>query len=141
MTVTTIAARARPLGNYPHLKAAGDFLFLSGTTARLSDGTPGGMVTGPDGSQRPDAAAQTRIVIEQLRATLDAAGASLRDCVEITVFLKTMRDFAAFNRVYAEYFDADGPARTTVGIVELPHPELVVELRVVAYRPRAAQQS
>jgi 2-aminomuconate deaminase len=135
MTAITVDTRAQPLSNYPHVKCVGNFIFLSGTTARLPDGSIGGMAVAADGSRVPDIAVQTRIVIEQLRASFDAVQARLRDCVEITVFLKDMADFTAFNQVYADYFDRDGPARTTVAVRELPHPDIVVEFRAVAYRP------
>jgi 2-aminomuconate deaminase len=47
-----------------------------------------------------------------------------------------MADFNAYNEVYGEFFDSEGPARTTVAVAELPHPQLLVEIKAVAYRPR-----
>jgi 2-aminomuconate deaminase len=61
--------------------------------------------------------------------------ADLADVVEVTSYLVDMRDFAAYNGVYAEYFGPDGPTRTTVAVRELPHPQLLVEIRVVAHKP------
>jgi 2-aminomuconate deaminase len=46
-----------------------------------------------------------------------------------------MADFAGYNEVYSEFFDYQGPARTTVAVAELPHPQLLIEIRAVAYRP------
>jgi 2-aminomuconate deaminase len=82
-----------------------------------------------------DIAAQARAVIENIAAILAAAGAGLEHIVDVTVFLVDMDDYAAFNAVYNEYFDAAaGPTRTTVAVHQLPHPHLLVELKVVASR-------
>jgi 2-aminomuconate deaminase len=60
--------------------------------------------------------------------------------VEISTFLVNMDDFAGYNDVYAEYFDENGPARTTVGVRELPHPHLLIEIKAIAYKPVAAAE-
>jgi 2-aminomuconate deaminase len=137
MSGSITAGRARPLGNYPHVKRAGDLLFLSGTTARQPDGSIGGVTRGTDGQVKRDAAAQTRLVIQNISSTLESAGASLADCVDVLVFLTDMADFGAFNQVYGEFFDHTGPARTTVSLTSLPHPDMVVEMKVVACVPQA----
>jgi 2-iminobutanoate/2-iminopropanoate deaminase len=67
-----------------------------------------------------DIAAQTRQVLENLLAVLEAAGSSLAQVVKTTVYLTDMDDFAAMNQVYAEFFPADPPARTTVQVARLP---------------------
>jgi 2-iminobutanoate/2-iminopropanoate deaminase len=67
-----------------------------------------------------DIAAQTRQVLENLSAVLEAAGSSLAQVVKTTVYLTDMDDFAAMNQVYAEFFPADPPARTTVQVARLP---------------------
>lgn len=136
MSSTITADRARPLGNYPHSKRAGDFVFLSGTTARQPDGSIGGVTRAADGRVQRDAAAQTRIVIQNVSKTLESVGASLADCVDVLVFLTDMEDFDAYNRVYGEFFDITGPSRTTVCVSSLPHPDMVFEMKVVAYVPR-----
>jgi 2-aminomuconate deaminase len=64
--------------------------------------------------------------------------ADLIDVVEVTTYLIDMKDFGAYNDVYAEFFDYDGPTRTTVAVRELPHPQLLIEIRVVAYKPLSA---
>ena len=87
------------------------------------------------GTTRLDVRVQTRAVIENVRDILRSAGADLRDVVEVTSYLVNMNDFAGYNEVYAEYFDFDGPARTTVAVHQLPHPHLLIEIRAVAYKP------
>ena len=74
---------------------------------------------------------QTRQVLENLKAVLAAAGSSLDQVVKATVFLKNMADFAAMNDVYAEYFSASKPARSTVAVAELPRGALI-EIDLVA---------
>ena len=120
-----VSTRApRPLGPYPHARRLGNLLFLSGIGPRHR-------VTEqiPDGIE-----AQTRACIENVKAILEDAGSSLERVVDVTVFLTDIdRDFAAFNRVYAEYFEAlpSRPTRTTVGVIALPVP-ISVELKVIA---------
>jgi 2-aminomuconate deaminase len=81
---------------------------------------------------------QTRAVIENVRDILRSMDADLIDVVEVTTYLIDMKDFGAYNDVYAEFFDYDGPTRTTVAVRELPHPQLLIEIRVVAYKPLSA---
>lgn len=132
----TLAARAQPLGKYPHYKTMGDSIYLSGISARLPDGSIAGTTRHADGSVTRDIEVQTRVVIENVRATLAEAGATLADCIDILVFLTDMKDFPKYNAVYGEYFDAGGPTRTTVAVSELPRPDMIVEMKVVACRPR-----
>jgi 2-aminomuconate deaminase len=89
-----------------------------------------------DGSVRRDAALQTRIVLQNISRTLETLGGSLRDCVDMTVFLVDMADFDAYNQVYGEFFDVTGPARTTVAVRALPHPDMMVEMKAVALLPQ-----
>jgi 2-aminomuconate deaminase len=136
MNDTIVAGRAKPLGKYPHAKRAGDLVFLSGTTARQADGSIAGVTRNEDGSVRRDAALQTRIVLQNISRTLETLGGSLRDCVDMTVFLVDMADFDAYNQVYGEFFDVTGPARTTVAVRALPHPDMMVEMKAVALLPQ-----
>jgi 2-aminomuconate deaminase len=129
-----IEGAAKPRGKYPHFRRAGDFIFVSGTSARRADDTIAGVTLDASGAAVLDIRAQTRAVIENIRTILQSAGAALGDCVEITSFLVNMNDFARYNEVYGEYFDNTGPARTTVAVRELPHPHLLVELRAVAWK-------
>ncbi len=124
---------APPRGAYPHAHRAGDLVFVSGTSSRRPDGSIAGAVVQPDGSRVTDIGEQTRAVIENIARTLDGAGASLRDVVQITTFLIDMADFDGYNAAYGEYFDAaTGPARTTVAVAALPHPDLVIEIQAIA---------
>jgi len=127
--------KAKPRGKYPHLKRAGDFLIVSGTSARRADGTIAGAGADQAGTTHLDIRVQTRAVIENIRDILQSSGASLGDLVEVTSYLVNMNDFAGYNEVYGEYFDYDGPARTTVAVHQLPHPHLLIEIRAVAYKP------
>ena len=83
-----------------------------------------------------DIRVQTRAVIENVQDILRSVFADLRDIVEITSYLVNMNDFGGYNEVYGEYFDSDGPARTTVAVHQLPHPHLLIEIRAVAYKPQ-----
>ena len=130
-----IEGKARPRGKYPHIKRAGDLLIVSGTSARRSDNTIAGADVDAMGTTRLDIREQTRAVIENIRGILGSLGADLKDVVEVTSYLVSMNDFAGYNEVYGEYFDYDGPARTTVAVHQLPHPHLLIEIRAVAYKP------
>lgn len=128
---------AVPRGRFPHYRRAGDFIYISGTSSRRPDNSFIGVEVDEFGTTALDIEAQTRAVIENMRAILRQAGADLEDVVEISSFLANMNDFGGYNRVYAEYFDECGPARTTVAVHQLPHPHLLIEIKAVAYRPLA----
>lgn len=130
-----VPGKARPRGKYPHFRRAGDFLFVSGTSARRADNTIAGAIVDDMGTVMLDIREQTRAVIENIRDILRSAGAELSDCVEINAFLVNMNDFGGYNEVYGEYFDFDGPARTTVAVHQLPHPQLLIEIKAVAWKP------
>lgn len=129
-----VAGKAQPRGKFPHLKRAGDFLFVSGTSSRRPDNTLAGVEVDAMGTTALDIRAQTRAVIENLRDILESAGADLSDIVEITTFLVNMNDFGGYNAVYGEFFDYDGPTRTTVAVHQLPHPHLLIEIKAIAYK-------
>ena len=133
-----VAGKATPRGNYPHVKVARDFVYVSGTSSRRPDNTIAGAETDAMGTARLDIRAQTRAVIENIRDILRAAGADLPDLVQLTSYLVNMNDFAGYNDVYAEYFGHTGPTRTTVAVHQLPHPHLLIEIQAVAYRPRGS---
>jgi 2-aminomuconate deaminase len=128
--------RATPRGAYPHLKRAGDFLFVSGTSSRRPDNTIEGAQADAMGTMQLDIRAQTRAVIENIRDILASEGATLRDVVEICTYLVNMNDFGGYNAVYGEFFDSEGPTRTTVAVHQLPHPHLAIEIKAIAYKPR-----
>jgi 2-aminomuconate deaminase len=130
-----VEGKAKPRGKYPHFKRAGDFLVVSGTSARRADNTIAGAEVDALGTTLLDIRAQTKAVIENVRDILQSGGAGLKDLVEITTYLVNMNDFGGYNEVYGEYFGYDGPARTTVAVHQLPHPHLLIEIRAVAYKP------
>ncbi len=130
-----VAGKATPRGAFPHIKRAGDFLFVSGTSSRRADDTFEGADVDEAGNVTLDIRRQTRAVIENIRDILRSVGAELTDVVDVSSFLVNMEDFDGYNDVYAEYFDAAGPTRTTVAVHQLPHPHLLIEIRVTAYKP------
>jgi len=134
----TLANLAKPRGRYPHFRRAGDYIFVSGLSSRQPDNTIVGASVDAMGTTSLDIRAQTRGVIENLIKILAAADATLADVVEIVSFLVDMSDFGGYNEVYAEYFGSDGPARTTVAVHQLPHPHMRIEIKAVAYKPRAS---
>lgn len=126
--------KAKPRGRFPHAKRAGDLIYVSGTSSRRPDDTFAGVEV-IDGAKVLDVRIQTAAVIENIRDILQAAGADLVDLVQVTSYLVDMADFAAYNETYAQYFDESGPTRTTVAVRELPHPDLLIEMQAVAYKP------
>ena len=131
-----------PVGLYPHARRVGNLLFLSGVGPRVrGSGDIPGLVLGADGAILSyDIEAQCRSVFQNVRAVLEAAGASWKDLVDVTVFLTNMKDdFATYNRVYAEYFQDNQPCRTTVEINALPTP-IAIELKCIAALPAAETQ-
>jgi 2-aminomuconate deaminase len=133
-----LGGQATPRGRYPHLKRAGDFVYVSGTSARRPDNTIAGATADAMGTAALDIRAQTRAVIENIRQILADAGAGLTDLVQVTAYLVSMNDFGGYNEVYGEYFDETGPTRTTVAVHQLPHPHLLIEMQAVAYLPTPA---
>lgn len=134
-----LAGQATPRGRYPHLKRAGDFVYVSGTSARRKDNTIAGATVDAMGTTALDIRVQTRAVIETIREMLAAVGAQLPDLVQVTAYLVNMNDFGGYNEVYGEFFDSSGPARTTVAVHQLPHPHILIEIQAVAYVPQGGQ--
>jgi 2-aminomuconate deaminase len=135
-----LAGKARPRGTFPHFRRAGDFIFVSGTSARRADDSIAGATLDASGRLLLDVRAQTRAVLENIRDILAGAGAALADVVEVSTFLTDMADFAAYNSVYSEFFGYEGPARTTVAVAALPHPHLLIEIKAVAYCPTGSRR-
>lgn len=127
-----MAELATPRGRFPHLRVVGTLAFVSGTSARNPDNTITGATVDAMGTVDLDIRAQTRAVIENIGRVLATVGASLSDIVDVTTFLTTMNDFGGYNEVWSEFFDHTGPARTTVAVHQLPHPHLLIEMKVVA---------
>ena len=102
---------------------AGDFIYVSGQVPVGGDGTV--IVGGIE--------AQTRQVMENVKAALALAGAELSDVIKTFVILEDAREFAAFNKVYGSYFPKDPPARTTIESRLMI--DIKIEIEAVAYRP------
>jgi 2-iminobutanoate/2-iminopropanoate deaminase len=110
------------IGPYSQAVQANGFIFTSGQIA--IDPATQQVIAG-------DVSAQTRRVLQNLLAILQAAGTGLDKVVRCTVFLKSMNDFTAMNAVYGEYFTAAPPARSTVEVARLPK-DVLVEVDVIA---------
>lgn len=125
-----------PRGAYPHTKRVGDFIFVSGTSSRRADNSIAGVdIIDEMGTKRLNIEKQTTEVLKNIEKQLAKEGATLKDVVDVTSFLVNMNDFAGYNKAYARFFNKEtGPTRTTVAVHQLPHPDLVVEIKVVAYK-------
>ncbi len=121
----TSEAAPQAIGPYSQAVRSGAWLFLSG---QLGLDPQSGQLAGSD------AASQARQALQNLAAVLAAAGASLQHVVRTTVYLVRMEDFPAVNEVYASFFSAPYPARSTVGVVNLPRGALV-EIDAIAHCP------
>ncbi len=133
---TILTNKAKPLGNYPHIKRVGDFLYISGTSSRKPDNTHIGAEQDEKGNWQLDIRAQTKAVIENIEGYLHSVGANLSDVIDITTFLVDMKDFNGYNEVYGTFFNKEtGPTRTTVAVHQLPHPNLLIEVKAIAYKP------
>ena len=106
----------KAVGPYSQAIAAGKFIFVSG---QLPLHPQSGEIVGND------IAEQTKQSLENIKAVLTAAGASLSDVVKTTVFLQNMGDFARMNEVYRQYFGDGAPARSTIEVAKLPKNALV----------------
>ena len=128
--------KVTPRGAYPHVKKVGDFIYVSGTSSRRPDNTIAGVdVIDEMGTKHLNIRTQTREVLQNIDKNLQTVGDSLADVVDVMSFLVNMNDFAGYNEAYGEFFDkATGPTRTTVAVHQLPHPDLVIEIKVVAYK-------
>lgn len=122
-----------PRGAYPHLRRAGDLVFLSGTSSRRPDNSFAGAAVDDMGTTSLDIAEQTRAVLENMERTLQGVGLDRTDLVDVTSFLVNMNDFGGYNAEWAAFFDGvDAPARTTVAVHQLPHPHLLIEMKATA---------
>lgn len=127
--------KATPRGKFPHIKRGGPFLFISGTSSRRPDNSIVGAEVDEMGTTNLDIKKQTKAVIENIRDILKSEGAELKDIVDVTTFLVNMNDFGGYNEVYSEYFTYEGPTRTTVAVHQLPHPHLLIEMKVQVWKP------
>jgi 2-iminobutanoate/2-iminopropanoate deaminase len=121
-TIVTTGNAPRAIGPYSQAVVHGGIAYLSGQVA--FDPATGQLVEG-------DIAAQTERVLENLKAVLEASGASLESVLKTTVFLKDMGDFSRMNEVYGRYFPSNPPARSTVQAGRLPR-DVSVEIDAIA---------
>ncbi|HEY7217336.1 MAG TPA: RidA family protein [Candidatus Binatia bacterium] len=121
-SVISTDSAPKAIGPYEQAVKVGDFVYASGQIPL--DPKTGNLVEG-------GIAVQTRRVMENLRAVVEAAGSSLERVVKTTVFLKDIGDFAAMNEVYGEYLSKSKPARSTVAVADLPRGALV-EIDLIA---------
>jgi 2-iminobutanoate/2-iminopropanoate deaminase len=121
-TIITTANAPKAIGPYSQAVRVGDFLFLSGQIAINPE--TGEVVTGTFESQ-------VRQIFKNIKAVLNAAGADFGNVVKTTVFLKNMDNFAEMNKIYAEFFPTDPPARSAIQAAKLPK-DVDIEIEVIA---------
>ena len=129
----TTSKAPQAVGLYPHARKVGNLLFLSGIGPRTVDNQIPGLNIDKNGNFLEfDFEAQCRNVFDNVKIVLEESGSSWNQLVDVTVFLVNMkRDFATYNRIYAEYFKDNQPCRTTVEINSLPTP-IAIELKCIA---------
>ena len=113
----------RPIGPYSHISKVGTSITIGGT-AGFDPAT--GELAGPD------VTAQTRQILDSFRVMLEAVGSDLSHVVHINVFLRDMRDFEAMNAAYAERMGDHRPARTAIGVSDLPKPGIRLTMNLTA---------
>lgn len=123
----SIPGAVAPRGPYSHAVRAGDFIFVSGQ---------GPLDPATNDFSFGSIEHETRIVLNNIKLILEAAGASLTDVVKCSVFLRSGGDFAAMNAVFGEFFGEQKPARTTVES-KFANPTMKVEIDCIAYQPKA----
>ena len=128
----------KPVGLYPHSRKVGNLLFLSGVGPRIAksndnDSSVPGLKLDHNGNFLAfDFEAQCHSVFQNVKSILEESGSSWDQLIDVTVFLVNMkRDFATYNKIYAEYFKDNQPCRTTVEINSLPTP-IAIELKCIA---------
>jgi len=128
------ASAPEPVGAYPHARKVGSLLFLSGVGPRErgSKIIPGVETDAEGRVVSYDIEAQCHAMFRNVKAILVEAGSGWDKIVDVTIFLTNMkRDFPTFNRIYAEYFKENHPARTTIEVGALPTP-IAIEMKVIA---------
>ena len=128
------AGAPKPMGAYPHARRVGNLLFLSGIGPRdpRTNQVPGVKLDANGQILEYDIALQCHAVFKNVKTVLESCGAGWDQLVDITVFLTDIKkDFEFYNRIYAEYFTANAPCRTTVGVTGLPSP-IAIELKCIA---------
>ena len=120
---STPAGTPSPIGPYSHVARAGSFIVIGGVAG--VDPTTGDLAG-------PDVAAQTRMILQSFAVMLHSAGSDLEHVIHINVFLADMKDFEAMNAAYAEGMGNHRPARTVIGVRELPRPGLRLTMNLMA---------
>jgi 2-iminobutanoate/2-iminopropanoate deaminase len=112
-----------PIGPYSHIAKVGTWITIGGTAG--FDPVTGDLAG-------PDAASQTRRILESFEIMLASVGSDLDHVVHLNVFLRDMKDFEAMNRAYVEKMGAHRPARTVIGVTELPRPGVLLTMNLTA---------
>jgi len=133
----------KALGSYSHAVKVGNLVFVAGQGCRdPKTGVEAGITMDAGGKVTAyDIEVQTRGVLKNLSTVLEAAGLSLSDVIDATVFLKSMDDFDRYNKVWAEHFTIEcPPARTTVAVADLPGRNYI-EIKAIAMASQSAGQN
>jgi 2-iminobutanoate/2-iminopropanoate deaminase len=112
-----------PIGPYSHIAMVGEFITIGGT-AGFDPAT--GQLSGPD------AYSQTKRILDSFKVMLESVGSDLDHVVHVNVFLQRMSDFEEVNRAYVEKMGAHRPARTVIGVNELPKPGVLLTMNLTA---------
>ena len=112
-----------PIGPYSHIAKVGSFISIGGTAGV---NPVSGQLAGPD------IVAQTHQILDSFRIMLESVGSDLEHIVHVNVFLKNMHDFEAMNRAYVEKMGEHRPARTVIGVNELPKPGILLTMNLTA---------
>jgi len=127
-----------PVGDYPHARIVGDFIYLSGIGPRIfgKKEIPGVVLDENKSILSYDFEKQCHSVFKNVKTVLLDTGLDWNDLIDVTVFLTNMKDdFKVYNRIYKDYFKDNHPCRTTLGINSLPTP-IAIELKCIAYKKR-----
>ncbi|HET6740527.1 MAG TPA: RidA family protein [Kribbella sp.] len=125
-TQVSTAALRSPNGVFSQattIEATGRLVFVSGMTARRPDGSIAGV---------GDVREQTRQVLENVKAAVEAAGGTLADVCRVDVYVRNMEDFAKIHEVRAQYFTEPLPASTMVEVSKLANPDYLIEISAIA---------
>ena len=120
---STPANTPKPIGPYNHIAKIGQFITIGGT-AGVDPAT--GQLAGPD------VYSQARQILESFRVILQSVGSDLDHVIHVNVFLKDMADFDEMNRAYVDMMGDHRPARTVIGVSELPKPGVLLTMNLTA---------
>jgi 2-aminomuconate deaminase len=129
----TLPGKARPRGSFPHVKRAGNMVFVSGTSSRRPDDSFAGVTVLPDGSVYHDVFEQTRETMLNVADILGSLALKPRDIVNLEAFLTEMREQDRLRAALERSFDGAVPPVTVVAARALPHPHQAVMIKALAY--------